>query len=144
MKLLDYTGKLNNHDEYLKILEKLKDKSKYIEIVVIFEKENNELVDTFKNDIIFSKKVFKWWGTESSAVNNLYRIKASNELFDYLTKFETFCKYLVADNKYYYDRQITTDFGEDDIAFFDDNDIPLLFTTTHESYIYIREDLKYK
>lgn len=144
MKLLDYTGKLNNHDEYLKILEKLKDKSKYIEIVIIFEKGNNELVDTFKNDIIFSKKVSKWWGTESSAVNNLYRIKASNELFDYLTKFETFCKYFVADNKYYYDRQITTNFGEDDIAFFDDNDIPLLFTTTHESYIYIREDLKDK
>ena len=142
MKLLDYTGKLNDHEEYLKILEKLKARSKYIEIVIIFEKENNSLVDEFRNDIIFSKKVSKWWGTETSAVNSLYRIKTSDKLFEYLAKYETFCKYLVADDEYYYDRQLTTDFGRDDIAFFDDNDIPLLFTTTHESYIYIREDLK--
>lgn len=30
---------------------------------------------------------------------------------------------------------------EDDIAFFDDKEIPLLFITTHEGYITIREDL---
>ena len=34
-----------------------------------------------------------------------------------------------------------TDFGMNDIAFFDDKDLPLLFTTTHEGYIMIRDDL---
>ena len=34
-----------------------------------------------------------------------------------------------------------TEFGSDDIAFFDDNEIPLLYTTTHEGFIIIREDL---
>ena len=34
-----------------------------------------------------------------------------------------------------------TDFGINDIAFFDDKELPLLFTTTHEGYITIRDDL---
>ena len=142
MNIIDYTGKLNSHEQYLKILNKIETKCNYIEIVILDGRKSNELVDEFSSDIIDIKKVSKWWGTETSAVNNLYRIKTSDKLCEYLAKYDTFCKYLVADDEYYYDRQLTTDFGRDDIAFFDDNDIPLLFTTTHESYIYIREDLK--
>ena len=92
MNIIDYTGKLNNHEEYIKILQK---------------------------------------------------IKASKELFDYLTQYETFCKY------YEYgttpkslsrgDYSEITDFGYDDIAFYDKKDEILLCTTTHEGYISISD-----
>ncbi|MGN0142290.1 MAG: hypothetical protein ACI4AD_08670 [Roseburia sp.] len=39
------------------------------------------------------------------------------------------------------DIAVSTDFGINDIAFFDDDEMPLLFTTTHEGYITIRNDL---
>ena len=142
MKLLDYTGKLNEHNQYLEMLKKLEEKSKYIEIVVIDERESNDLIDKFKNDIISVKKVSKWWGTETVAINNLYRIKATKELFEYLRWFETFCKWYFPNATCDEHKQINTDFGIDDIAFYDDNKVPLLCTTTHECYIMIREDLK--
>lgn len=141
MKLLDYTGKLNEHNEYLEMLKKLEEKSKYIEIVVIDERESNDLIDKFKNDIISVKKVSKWWGTETTAINNLYRIKVTKELFEYLRGVETFCKWYFPNATCDEHKQINTDFGIDDIAFYDDNKVPLLCTTTHECYIMIREDL---
>lgn len=140
MKLIDYTGKLNNHTEYLQVLKQLKIKSKYIEMVILDEKESNDLINKFKDDVIVQKKVSKWWGTKTKTLNYLYRLKVSDELFKYLSQFETFCKYYEANEIYDYDRQETTDFGIDDIAFYDKNKVPLLCTTTHECYISIRED----
>ena len=34
-----------------------------------------------------------------------------------------------------------TNFGDDDIAFFDNEKEPLLYTVTHEGYIRVREDI---
>lgn len=59
-------------------------------------------------------------------------------MFEYLSQFEAFCKYILGDKG---DVVEDTNFGINDIAFFDDKEIPLLFTTTHEGYITIREDL---
>ena len=56
----------------------------------------------------------------------------------YLEQFETFCKYTFSNS---HDIVKDTDFGINDIAFFDDKELPLLFTTTHEGYITIRDDL---
>lgn len=80
----------------------------------------------------------KWWGTKSSKKNKVYKMKATEDIFHYLKQFETFCKYTTSDNG---DIVEETDFGINDIAFFDDNCLPLLFTTTHEGYITIRDDL---
>lgn len=145
MSIIDYTGKLNNHEEYIKIIDKIKNRCKYIEIVIAFGGKNNELVDAFSSDILEHKKVSKWWGTETKSSNSLYRIKASNDLFDYLTKYETFCKY------YEYgstpkslsrgDYSEITDFGVDDIAFYNEKDEILLCTTTHEGYISISDEI---
>jgi len=145
MNIIDYTGKLNNHEEYIKILEKIEAKCKYIEVVIIDKRKSNELVDAFSSDILEHKKVYEWWGTKTNSANNLYRIRASKELFDYLSQYETFCKY------YEYgttpksisrgDYSEITDFGYDDIAFYDKNDNYLLFTTTHEGYISISDIL---
>ena len=80
----------------------------------------------------------KWWGTKSSQKSKIYKIKSSSDIFKYLKQFKTFCKYMVSNNG---DIVEETDFGINDIAFFDDKDMPLLFTTTHEGYIVIRDDL---
>ena len=45
MEMIDYTGKLNNHKDYIKIIEMLEQKTKYIEIVLIDGKKTNHIVD---------------------------------------------------------------------------------------------------
>ncbi len=137
--LVDYTSKLNNHNDYVKILKKIENKCDYIEIVLLDERQSNEMVDYLKYDIISEKIVSKWWQTETVAKNKLFKIKVSKKLFDYLYNLKTFCIYSISyDNKEYFE---LTDFGYDDIAFFDNNDSILLCTTTHEGYISVREDL---
>ena len=136
---MDYTGKLNNHKKYIKVLKRLEEKTKYIEIVLIDEKETNDLVEKFKQNIISIELVSSWWGTETEAKNKLVKINASKELFEYLQKFETFCKYYTS--IFRGDHSETTDFGYDDISFYNENDEMLLCTTTHEGYIMINEKL---
>ena len=136
---MDYTGKLNNHKKYIKVLKKLEEKTKYIEIVLIDEKETNDLVEKFKQNIISTELVSSWWGTETEAKNKLVKINVSKELFEYLQNFETFCKYHTS--IFRGDHSETTDFGYDDIAFYNENDEMLLCTTTHEGYIMINEKI---
>ncbi len=137
--LIDYTGQLNNHEDYVQIIKRMENKCDYIEIVILDERSSNAMVDSLKDDIISKKFVSKWWQTETTVKNKLFKIKASKKLFDYLYNLNTFCIYSISDdNKEYFE---LTDFGYDDIAFFDNNDSILLCTTTHEGYISIREDL---
>lgn len=137
MKLEDYTGKLNDHNKYLRIIKKLKSRCKYIEYVLVNEKEKG-FIEQFENFIISIKPKDKWWGTKSGKKSKVYKLEASKEIFQYLQQCETFCKYNVSANG---DIVEATNFGINDIAFFDDEDMPLLFTTTHEGYITIRDDL---
>ena len=139
MELVDYTGKINSHKEYLNTLKQLEIKSKYIEYVLINDEET-EIIDKFSNSVTEIKQKNKWWGTKSSTRAKIYKITTSKDLFQYLKKYETFCKYTVS---IYGDIAENTDFGINDIAFFDDKEMPLLFTTTHEGYITIRNDLFY-
>ena len=137
MELVDYTGKLNNHNEYLQIINQLENKCKYIEYVLVNEDEI-KFIEKFENFIISLEQKNKWWGTKSSKKNKVYKLKSSNEIFKYLKQLETFCKYTFSKDG---DIVEDTDFGINDIAFFDDKEMPLLFTTTHEGYITIRNDL---
>ncbi len=137
MKLLDYTGKLNRHADYLYAVKLLETKCEYIEYVLVDE-DDTELIEQFQDSIISVKAQNKWWGTKSAGGSKVYTISASKELFRYLRKFETFCKCVTSD---FGDNAVRTDFGINDIAFFDKNELPLLFTTTHEGYITVRSDL---
>ena len=138
MKLVDYTGKINSHDEYLEILKKLEKKSQYIEYVLVDESDT-KFIEKFKDLIISMTPKNKWWGTKTGGRGRqVYKIKSSKEIFRYLNKIETFCKCIVSIHG---DIAESTDFGINDIAFFDDSGTPLLFTTTHEGYITIRNDL---
>ena len=137
MELVDHTGKLNSHEEYLKIIRLLEQKSEYIEYVLVDENDTR-FIDKFNDLIVSVQSENRWWGTKSEQKSKVYKIKASKELFKYLRKFETFCKYTVSN---YEDIVENSDFGINDIAFFDHEALPLLFTTTHEGYVTIRNDL---
>lgn len=137
MKLVDYSGKLNNHNAYLQTIRQLENKCRYIEYVLVNEDEK-EFIEKFESLLISVKLKNKWWGTKSSQKNQVYKVNSSKEIFKYLKQFETFCKYTISNNG---DIVEVTDFGINDIAFFDGKDIPLLYTTTHEGYITIRDDL---
>jgi len=145
--LKDYTGKLNDHDSYLKMLRQLQSRCTFVEIVLIEgELEDHALIQTFQKDIETVRLVSKWWGTTTTRKNKLVRIRASKELFQYLKRFETFCKYYEADlsdktSTCYEDRQEITDFGYDDIAFYNEKNEILLCTTTHEGYLFVHREL---
>lgn len=148
MELTDYTGKLNDHESYLDILNRIDKKCEYIEVVILDEKESNDLIEEFRNDIISVKKVKEWWGTEVVSLepcNYLYRLKYSKRLYNYLSKFETFCKYFeygtTKKSLEFGDYREITDFGVDDIAFYDQNGNYLLWTTTHEGYILVNDKI---
>ena len=133
-EILDYTGKLDNHNEYLKIINMLEKKTAYIEIV-----EEHEIVREFQKDIVLTKEVSSWWSEETSNKYNLYRIKASKELFSYLRKYETFCR--IGKTIWGSMTVIKTNFGANDIAFFDRENHILLKTVTHEGFININTRL---
>jgi hypothetical protein len=137
MQFKDYTGDLNHHGDYLNVIKQLEKKSQYIEYVLVDE-EDIEFIEKFKDLILSKKAKNKWWGTHSSGKSDVYKLRVSPQIFKYLRGFETFCKIINSD---YGDRVENTDFGINDIAFFDNQQMPLLFTTTHEGYITIREDL---
>lgn len=145
MDIIDYTGKLNNHQEYVNALDNLETKCEYIKIVIIDGRKSNTLIDKFRADILEIKKVSKWWGTEIKGSNYLYKIKSSKEIFEYLRCYETFCKYYEygsnEESLIKGDYAEITDFGLDDIAFYDNNNDCLLCTTTHEGYIGINKKI---
>lgn len=136
MKLVDCTGKLNEHSEYLKAIKQLEKKSKYIEYVLV-DKDETEFIEKFKDLIVSEKYKKQWWGTVTKSKTQVYTLKASKEIFKYLEQFETFCKYISSNHG---DIVEHTDFGVNDIAFLDDEEKPLLFTTTHEGYITARDN----
>lgn len=113
MKLIDYTGKLNNHNEYLQAIRQLENKCIYIEYVLVNENER-EFIEKFESLIVSVEAKNKWWGTKSSRKNRVYKVKSSKEIFNYLKRFETFCKYTVSDRG---NIVKDTDFGINDIAF---------------------------
>lgn len=137
MELVDFTGRLNHHDKYREMLKILEKKCEYIEYVLIDE-EDTAFVEKFQRFVVSVKKTNTWWGTKSARKSSVYRLQSSKEIFRYLQTMETFCKYVRSDNG---DIVEQTDFGMNDIAFLDEENVPLLYTTTHEGEILIREDM---
>lgn len=112
-------------------------KCQYI-MYVLVDEDDTDFIKIFESRILSTASKKKWWGTNSGAKHKIYRVKSSKDIFKYLSQFETFCKYTISS---YEDIVEYTDFGINDIAFLDDSEMPLLYTTTHEEYITIRNDL---
>ena len=139
MELIDCNGKLNEHEEFVKILRKIRKKCQYIEIVFIYGPQYEDFTQKFKNDILETKIIYGSLATQSMDKNTLVRFKATTEFFEYLETFETFCKFLTSNIRGDYAE--FTDFEDNDIAFYDNNEIPLLLTQTHEGDVWIRDDI---
>ena len=139
---VDYIGKLNDHESYLKMLNVLERKCKYIAI-----DSSHEIIDAFQNDIIKYEQSNTIWGTWTSIKFKVTFIKTSKELFEYLKKYETFCKYITNVKKEFFgveyicDNVEITSFGCNNIAFYDENNSVLLCTNTHEGFIDVRDDI---
>ena len=56
MELVDYTGKLNSHNEYLQIINQLENKCKYIEYVLVNQDEI-KFVEKFENLIVSLEQI---------------------------------------------------------------------------------------
>ena len=83
MKLVDYTGKINSHDEYLEILKKLEKKSQYIEYVLVDETDT-KFIEKFTSLIVSMTSKNKWWGTKTGGRGRqVYKIKSSKDIFSY-------------------------------------------------------------
>ena len=143
--MIDYTGKLNEHEKYIEMLNVLDKDCDYIEVVIVDGSKNNHIVNRFNKDVISYRSVSMWWCTVTKKSHYLFKIKYTRKLLEYLKTFETFCKY----HEYGSNEETlrrgdygeTTDFGMDDIAFYDKNGRCLLSTTTHEGYVSINSEL---
>ncbi len=137
MKMVDYTGKLNQHADYLNMLRVLKQKCTYLEYVLL--SDDDSFVEKYREQIVSVKGKNKWWGTKSSGKSDVYRLRAVPDMFRDLRKHETFCIFKGTEMG---DVAVETSFGWNDIAFFDDRgELPLLYTTTHEGEVMVRDDL---
>ena len=131
---VNYEGKLNDHKDYIKMLNILEKECDFIGI-----DSEHEIVIKFKDDIIKIEKSNTWWGIETSFIATLYYIKSSKKLFECLNKYETFCKYIVDFEHGDYVEE--TSFGVNDIAFFDKDYNLLLRTNTHEGFIFVNQSI---
>lgn len=125
---------LNNHEQYLKILNLIRKETKKIIIVQIDGKDDADpVVNTAKKMMTVEKTevVSEWFSTIAPGRKAVqYTFLKRREFFDYLSSFESF--FIVSSTNPY--TVIDTDFGFDDIAFFDSNGDLLFYTTTHEGF----------
>jgi hypothetical protein len=132
---------LKNHEEYLELLEKLERRTKYIEVVTPYsDGSKDDFIINMQEYITEKRRVTSWWGTTTRGrSSSLFKIRADNEVFNYLKKYSVFCL-TESDGRGF--RIKLTDFGDKDIAFYDSKKKLLFCTTTHEGYLVLREDLK--
>lgn len=127
---------LTSHEQYLDLLKKLKSKTAYIVIVQVNGEDDEDIIIANANtrmQLIEKKNVNKWLGTKtrgSRAVQFCYRKEDS--FFQFLSTYPSF--FFNRKDQWGCDEVEYTDFGIDDIAFYDHNQTPLFFTTTHEGY----------
>ena len=141
MDYISIDKQLNEHEAYVKLLNMIRYKTKYVEVVLINGERFDDLLDSVWDYIAEHRVVNRWWGTVRGGRGaDLYKIYSSKRLFDQLSKYSTFCVVTTDDEHGEWVEE--TDFGDKDIAFFDEKKEPMLFTITHEGYVGLRKDLK--
>ena len=133
---------LNTHEDYLRMLARLQKQTREVEYALVDPKDT-ALMERFAADVLWKKQTKKWWGTWGP-LTTLYRLRATPQLFRALRQYETFFRYYVSDPAMGRpDLWEPTDFGVNDIAFFDaEHREPLLHTTTHEGILVISDALR--
>ena len=114
MDYISIDKQLNEHEAYVKLLNMIRYKTKYVEVVLINGERFDDLLDSVWDYIAEHRVVNRWWGTVRGG-------RGADEHGEWVEE---------------------TDFGDKDIAFFDEKKEPMLFTITHEGYVGLRKDLK--
>lgn len=133
---------IENHEQYLTLLKKLKDRTAYIVIVQVFRDKKDKLINHADSTmrLLEEKLADEWPGTKTYGGKNLQKVYAANdEFFDYLESFSSFFFSHIGKNEEFIVER--TEFGVNDIAFYDIRKRCLFFTTTHEGYASLHENL---
>lgn len=135
---------LTNNEQYLSLLDRLAPKTAYIILVQICGDDIDDKVVNYANSCmkqLEKKKVSKWLGTITKGGRAIqYTYQADKRFFKFLKSFPSF--FLNRQDAWGCDVVEETEFGQDDIAFLDQNYHVLFFTTTHEGYANILPSLK--
>ena len=139
MKYCDIT--LTDHKQFLSLLAALERQTAVIEIVQVNgEDEDAPLIKAAMPFLIKKELVNKWHGTRRGGRGApKLTVRADKAFFAHLRKYEHFFEN--SRDEYDCDTVIETDFGQDDIAFLNSSGEPLFFTTTHEGYAVIAEEV---
>ncbi|MCM1285544.1 MAG: hypothetical protein NC213_01990 [Acetobacter sp.] len=142
---------IENHKEYLDLLNKLKFKTKYIYLYVgcPLNDEHHDFILEYCNDnlkLIEKRTADTLFGKDKASSEHLqyiFSIENYNDreqFFDFLSSFETFFhrECLLKQFESYQNR---CDFGLDDIGFVDNNNECLCYTITHEAMTYVNDKL---
>lgn len=129
---------LTSREQYLQLLAGLRQRTAYIALVQINDEDAQEAVLAKALDcmqLVEKKYVGKWLGTvRKGRKAPYYLFRADKRFFSFLKEFPSF--FFNRKDAWGCDDIEETAFGQDDIAFFDEKQKVLFYTTTHEGYAY--------
>ncbi|MDL2311024.1 hypothetical protein LJC13_03490 [Peptostreptococcaceae bacterium OttesenSCG-928-C18] len=125
----------NLKENYKNILKILENKTKYIELANFkYEGQESqydtEFYNTIKDSIIEKYPVRRWAGTQDGGdTSEMLKLKTSKELFEYLKNQKFFFR--AKKGGFLFDNLVS----QGDIAFYDEDNICLLYTTTIDATV---------
>lgn len=129
---------LTDHQQYLWLLEQLRKNTAYIMLVQINEEDEKDPILSKALScmkLVEKRYVGKWPGTvRKGAKAPQYLFQADARFFKFLNGFPSF--FFNRKDPWGCELVEETDFGQDDIAFLDQEQNILFYTTTHEGYAY--------
>ncbi len=132
---------LSAHEQYLNLLDQLREKTAYIMLVQISGSDGGDpVVEQAESCMrrLERNTVQEWPGTVTlGRGGEQYVYAADGAFFDYLKQFPSF--FFRFQDSWGCDGVSDTGFGDDDIAFLDGEQRLLFYTTTHEGDAYLRE-----
>ncbi|WP_340393006.1 hypothetical protein [Macrococcoides caseolyticum] len=133
--------KIQNSDEYKKLLDAVAIFSNKISIVVSINEdfEKQSIYMQFKNNFISSSVTKKWPGTISTSKSLMYTFTFDRDMKNFLKKYPNFFTKSLEDGYIWYS---SLDDIEADFSFYKNDDL-IMYTTGHEqTIIVINSDLK--
>ncbi len=142
---------MDNHDDYVKLINTLQKDTKYVVIVQyqgwIDEKEKHILKARQSMKLVEKSKVFSFLGTTTRgdpSVKYVFERKDDDaDFFKYLKSYNTFFdsdELPESKNDGSHEQYLRRNFGIDDFGFLDKDKKVLFHTVTHEHYTFMDRD----
>ncbi len=136
--------RINSHEDYIRIITSLRNKTKYIQIVQINgdeRKKDSIIENAFKYMKLIKKiKTNLWAGNKTSSGNSgvLYEFESTENYLIHLKSYQSFFLSSFVNESY---EPVYTDFGLDDICFLNGKRQVIFYTTTHEGLAFYDKKL---